>query len=507
MRARKLTDAEEHRWRMEISRRRVLQGMLATAGAAAVGSGVSSWLTQGPARAAGAILPPGTRPDPSKPEGVDTLPQIEHIVIYMQENQSYDHYFGTLGKGDGFTLGPDGKPTNSNPDADGNPVTAFHQALTCDPISGDHSWNGTHQEWNGGAMDGFVKASGSNVMGYYDQTNLPFYRGLAETFPLCDRWFSSMLGPTYPNRRFLQAATSIGIVATDIDEVLATPIAPNGTIWDRLLDHGISWTDYGIDIWDIFLFPDGPFLDRTAPNRKYYADFLADCAAGTLPQVSILAPGAHDQYDEGSRDVQNGEAYSAAIINSIMNSPNWPTTAILFTWDEHGGGYDHVPPPAAVAPDDIAPRITVPPDQPGDFAQYGIRVPGVVISPYARPGYVSSVVHDHTSILKFIETKFNLGAMTYRDANADNLFDCFDFSIPRFLEPPTLPEPGLPVAGSACQPQPRPATNPRNPPTTTTTTAPAPTTPPGGGPGGAGGGAPGYNGPASAVEAPVRFTG
>ncbi len=255
---------------MDVSRRRVLQGMLATAGVAAVGSGVSSWLTQGPARAAGVVLPPGTRPDPTKPEGVDLLPQIEHIVIYMQENQSYDHYFGTLGRGDGFTLGPDGTPTNSNLDADGNPVTVFHQADTCDAISGDHSWNGTHQEWNNGAMDGFAKVSGPNVMGYYDQTNLPFYRGLAETFPLCDRWFSSVLGPTYPNRRFLQAGTSIGIVATDTDEVLATPIAPNGTIWDRLDSTTASrWTDYGIDIWDIFLFPNAtavPGPDRTEPQ-------------------------------------------------------------------------------------------------------------------------------------------------------------------------------------------------------------------------------------------------
>ncbi len=126
------------------------------------------------------------------------------------------------------------------------------------------------------------------------------------------------------------------------------------------------------------------------------------------------------------------------------------------------------------------------------------------------------MVHDHTSILKFIETKFNLGAMTYRDANADNLFDCFDFSNPRFLEPPTLPEPGLPLAGSACQPQPRPPTNPPSAPTTTTTTTSTTTTAPGSGPvppgapggaGGAGAGVPGSSGPAGAVFAPPNFTG
>jgi hypothetical protein len=131
-----------------------------------------------------------------------------------------------------------------------------------------------------------------------------------------------------------------------------------------------------------------------------------------------------------------------------------------------------------VAPDGIAPRITVPPDEPGGFDRLGFRVPGFVISPYARADYVSSVTHDHTSILKFVETKWNLGAMTLRDANADDLFDAFDFSRPAFLEPPTLPDPGIPASGSTCSdvalpPQPLPPTTST---TTTTTTTVAPTT-------------------------------
>ncbi len=461
-------------WRTEVSRRRMLQGMLATAGVAAAGAGVSTWLAQSPARAAGLILPPGTRPDPSKPEGVDTLPEIEHIVIYMQENHSYDQYFGMLGRGDGFTLGPGGVPINSNPDLQGQPYAVYHAESTCDPvISGDHSWNAEHISFNHGAMDGFIRASNSpNIMGYYDETNLPFYYGLAKTFPICDRWFCSVMGPTHPNRRFLQAGTSVGIVQTSATEVLATPNAPNGTIWDRLDDHGITWKDYAIDIGDIFLFPTSDlkaFAAKTLDNRKHFPDFLADCLADTLPQVCILSPGIHDQYDEGSRDVQNGEAYSSSIINAVLASPAWRKTAMFFCYDENGGGYDHVPPPAAVAPDNIAPRITVPPDEPGDFAQYGIRVPGFVISPFAKRDYVSHVLHDHTSILKFIETKFNLGALTYRDANADNLLDSFDFAKPGFLDPPILPAPGLPATGSVCQPQPLPPTNPG--PTTTTTTS------------------------------------
>lgn len=474
--------ADEHLWRQDLSRRRVLQGMLAAAAATAAGAGISPWLAQQGARAAGAVLPPGTRPDPTKPAGVDLLPKFEHIVIYMQENHSFDNYFGTLPGVDGFTLGPDGLPTNTNEDDQGNPVRAFHQVDTCNVITGDHSWNGTHRSWNSGAMDGFVKASGAHVMGYYDQTNLPFYNGLATTFPICDRWFSSVLGPTHPNRRFLQAGTSAGMVITSAADAVAHPTAPNGTIWDRLDAHGITWKSYAIDLWDILLFPTASpstFWSATEDNRRHFEDFLADCYAGTLPQVSIIAPGANDQYDEGSQDSRNGEAYSSSIINAVLFSPLWEKTALFFCYDEHGGGYDHVPPPPAVAPDNIAPRITVPPDEPGAFDRYGIRVPGFVISPWAKKNHVSHVVHDHTSILKFIETKWNLGALTARDANADNLLDCFDFTRPAFAEPPMLPDPGLPLTGSPCQPQPWPASNPRVTPTTTTTvpTSPVPDSP------------------------------
>jgi phospholipase C len=472
---------DEHARRTELSRRRVLQGMLAGAAVTAAGAGVSQWVTQGPARAAGLVLPPGTRPDPARPEGVDTMPQIEHIVIYMQENHSFDSYFGMLGRGDGFTLGPGGVPTNWNPDQQDDPFPVFHSPSTCDPVSGDHGWNAEHVSCNGGAMDGFIKASDStNVMGYFDGTDLPFYYGLAGTFPICDRWFCSVMGPTHPNRRYLQAGTSVGIVQTSIPEVLATPTAPNGTIWDRLDAHGISWANYAIDLWDCYLFPTADlsaFAARTLGNRRYFQDFLDDCLYDRLPQVSLISPGTQEQYDEGSRDVQNGEAYSYSIITAVMESPAWDKTAIFFCYDENGGCYDHVPPPAAVAPDNIAPRITVPPDQPGDFAQLGPRVPGIVISPFAKANYVSSVVRDHTAVLKFIETKFNLGALTYRDANADDLLDVFDFAHPAFRDPPTLPAPGLPDAGSACQLQPRPATNAGRTTTTTTSTPSTPSTP------------------------------
>src|SRR4029079_2375009 len=148
-------------------------------------------------------------------------------------------------------------------------------------------------------------------------------------------------------------------------------------------------------------------------------------------------------------DIQLGEAYSASIVDAVMQSPCWSSTVLLFMYDEHGGYYDHVPPPAAYAPDDIPPDPTVA-VQPGDFQRYGPRVPAFVISPFAKRHHLSHVVHDHTSVLKLIETKFNLGALTYRDANASNLLDSLDLEgPPAFIEPPTLPAPGK---LATCQP-------------------------------------------------------
>jgi phospholipase C len=423
------------------------------------------------------VLPPGTRPDPTKPEGADLLPEIEHIVIYMQENHSYDNYLGMLSRGDGFTL-VGGVPTNTNPDGKGGQATVFKATQTCDVLDGaSQSWNSSHLSWNNGGMDGFVTAAGgaTGSMEYYDGTQLPFYHGLANTFPVCDRWFCSVLAQTFPNRRYLQAATSLGIVSTDISEVLATPDAPNGLIWDRLNAHGITWNDYAIDLADILLFPN--FYGANTSHVQTFHQFHLDCANGTLPQVSIISPGNTTYSEEAPADLQLGEAYSASIINSVLQSPLWSKTAMFFMYDEHGGYYDHVPPPAAPAPDSIAPRITVPPDQPGAFDRLGMRVPAFIISPFAKADYVSSVVHDHTSVLKFIETKFNLGALTFRDANADNLLDSFDFAHPGFMDPPVLPAPGLPVGGNACNPHPDvPPPEPPIPTTTTTTTSTSTTT-------------------------------
>ncbi|HEY4377641.1 MAG TPA: alkaline phosphatase family protein, partial [Acidimicrobiales bacterium] len=337
-----------------VSRRRVLQGLGAGAGLALSGAR--------PAFGAPAAKGPGSRPDPSKPEGTDMLPEIEHIVIYMQENHSYDSYFGTFPRGDGYTM-VDGKPTNScpNPADGGKPFNVFHTTEACQLGTGvSQAWDATHKEINGGKMDGFLYDGTHNAMKYWDDSTLPFYWSLANTFPLADRWFCSAPCQTYPNRMYLQAATSQGLTKTDTTAALNAPHPKGGTIWDKLNDFKIDWADYCWDLPDIALFP--KTWNANKDKVKTFNQFLLDCLSGKLPSVSIVSPGVNVYTEENPADVQLGEAYSATIINSIMQSPAWPKTVLLFMYDEHGGYYDHVAPPKAVAPDDIKPSITVPPD-------------------------------------------------------------------------------------------------------------------------------------------------
>ncbi len=432
----------------EIDRRRFLLGLGAASGLAL--AGCRPWRPGFPGHPH-RRLGPGDRPDPRRPEGVDLLPQIEHIVIYMQENHSYDSYYGMHPRGDGYRV-RHGVPTNSCVDQEGRVVPVTHAPDTCQSGRGvSQNWVSTHRQIDGGRMDGFLFDDNYNAMRYWDGTDLPFYWSLASTFPICDRWFASAPAQTYPNRMYLQAGTCQDLIATDTTKAFTMPHPANGTIWDKLNAFGISWRDYAWDLPDIALFP--KTWNANKDKVRNYPQFLADCAAGTLPSVSIVSPGVNSYTEENPSDIQLGEAYSASVINAIMHGPAWPRTVLLFMYDEHGGYYDHVPPPAAIPPDDIPPAVAPAPGAPAAWDHYGLRVPGFVISPFSRRNYVSHVVHDHTSVLRLIETKFNLGALTRRDANADNLLDCLDLRHPAFLEPPTLAAPGLPATGSSCSPQ------------------------------------------------------
>jgi phospholipase C len=445
-----------------LSRRSLLKGIAALGAAAAIGelaAGCSSSSSSAkPPGSTGAattttnaiptvVRKPGSRPNPNLPEGVDTIPQIEHIVILMMENHSFDDHFGMLGRGDGFALDSSGQPIDANPQSAAKLVRAFHMPSTCQlNARPGQNWVASHQSWNKGKMDGFVRASGPVAMGYWTDEDIPFYYGLAKTFPLCDRWFCSTLAQTYPNRRFLLAGTASGIVATDITKLSVSP-PPNGVIMDRFEQHDISWKNYYTDLPGTAVIPKG--VTGRTKNLADISHFYSDAAAGKLPAVSFVDPNFGTQSEENPQDIRAGEAVAAKVINAAMHGPQWAKTVVIYTYDEHGGYYDHVPPPPAIKPDNIAPGV----DREGitgAYDRYGIRVPGVIISPFAKPNYVSHVVHDQTSILKFIETKWNLGAMTYRDANADDLLDSLDFHAPpAFLEPPTLPAAG---AEGTCKP-------------------------------------------------------
>jgi phospholipase C len=357
---------------------------------------------------------------------------IEHIIVLMQENRSFDSYFGKL-------PGVDGLPSNaSNPDADGTPVSSFHQTKYCTKDT-DHSWDGSHNEYDSGKNDGFViqnNPDGERAIGYYDQTDLPFYYDLAKHFAIADRYFCSLLSSTYPNRFYLLAGTSAGHIHNDT--------GPGGfrqrSIFDALDENNISWKIY---------YTDAPFaiflqVKNRVQNQAFITEFATDAAAGRLPQVTFIDPAftpllGPETDEHPPSNIQVGQQFVAQVINAVVDSPVWSSTALFLTYDEHGGFFDHVPPPSACVPDDIAPKLD-PGDLDAQFDRYGFRVPFVLVSPYARPGYVSHKVYDHTSILRFIETRFDLPALTNRDANADPLLDLFDFAHPALINPPVLSE-------------------------------------------------------------------
>jgi len=386
---------------------------------------------------------PGSRPFPARPAGTDGLPGIDTIVVLMKENHSYDNYFGMLGRGDGFTLEPDGVPVNSNPDAQGRPVRAHHLSLPVNPsFHVNQTWNDSHRQWDGGKMDGFVTTTGSaDPMGYFDEQDLPWYYSFARAYGIGDRYFSSCLAQTFPNRRFLQAATAAGLVGTTLPSPFARPPS-TGLIWDLLDAHHIGWANYFAEVPEIGLWPRN--LVRWHGNCHDIGDFYADCRQGRLPPVSLVTPEFLAASEGEYSDDQVGEAFTASVFEAAAASPQWARMLFIIVWDEGGGFYDHVPPPAAVPPDDIPPGIHVPPDEPGGYDRYGFRVPCLVASPYAKPGHVSSVVYDHTSILATIELKWNLPALTRRDAAASPLADFLDlggpppFATPAPLQRPTI---------------------------------------------------------------------
>jgi phospholipase C len=374
----------------------------------------------------------------------DTLPitaaqraaiPIKHVIVLMKENRAFDHIFGKL-----HDTVPDVEAipsTFSNVGLTGETVTPAHADTTCIAHDPDHQWAGMHTQVDNGKMDGFVKSAGVTsgtdghfALSYYDKTDLPFYYWLAGNFAIADRHFASVRSGTFPNRNFMLLGTADGVTSTGAG--FPDPSTP--TIFNSLDAAGITWGVYG----------DGSLLSGTLDwtlahaGAHHFADFLTALDNGTLPAVSFVDGIDNVEDEHPTANVQLGEAWTRNIYEHAIKSPHWADTAILWTYDEAGGFFDHVPPPniACVA----RPDKTID----AKFTELGIRIPLIAISPWAKAKKVSHVMHDHTAITRFIEAVFDLPALTHRDANSDALMDLFDFtaSTAPLLTPPDAPASG-----------------------------------------------------------------
>ncbi len=375
------------------------------------------------------------------PSVANAIP-IRHVIVLMKENRSFDHLLSRIhDRGQ-----PEAEPIPAsyvNPDLSNAPVRPFHATTTCIPYDPGHQFESVQTCLDGGKMDGFVRnaatttpSDGAFVMSGYDETDLPFYYFLARSFALDDRHFAPMATGTYANRAFLLLGTNAGIVDTGIDY----PPPDTPSIFELLMNAGYTWAAYTDG------FPFDGALDWSAgdPGVLPLSDLYDALDRGTLPNVAFVDGEENIEDDHPVADLQRGESWVKTIYDHAVKSPEWQRTAILWTYDEAGAFADHVPPPpGACAPDPSIPLI----------AGMGPRVPMVAISPWAKRGYTSHVVEDHTAITRFIEAIFDLPALTARDANAGALFDLFDFSCGRDLSIPAAPEPGKGgCAGIAPQP-------------------------------------------------------
>ncbi len=456
------------------------------------------------------------------------LQNVNHIVLFLQENRSFDHYFGGMRSywaQNGFAdQSFDGLP-QFNPASGIAPLQGPTPAITgCDPsqpypqsdvcvpdtsttISSFHFasecqeeqspfWNEAHVDWdlndpqgNSPAMlNGFVVSAandarqqspvlmdtnGVRAMGYLDASDLNYYYFMASNFATSDRWFSPVMDRTQINRMYLLAATSAGH---------AHPLAPPETalnvttIYEELQNAGVTWKIYidpagttcgsaptaaclyNYSYINQFVYGTTVLDSSTlSQNLVPLSQFATDAQNGTLPQVAMIEPSSSAELDEHPSDfdtaapanVQAGAQHAAGLINALMTSSSWSDSVLLFTYDEGGGFYDHVPPQPMPSPDNIAPLDLVPGDicdSTGttgggtcNFTYTGYRVPLVVISPFAKKNFVSHQVRDYTSMLTLIEERFNLPSLTLRDGNQLDMSEFFDFENPPWPTPPTPP--------------------------------------------------------------------
>lgn len=388
------------------------------------------------------------------------LTDVHHIIFTFQENRSFDNYFGVMNQYRAMNGVNDNAVNGLNlstklQDIGGQEISPFHLQTECEENT-QPSWNASHADYDNGLMDYFLKTgnsfpspsiidpNGTRAIGYYDWTDLPYYYALAFQFATSDQYFSSALAPTGVNRSYTFAGTSLGFIGT--------PQPPNGgtfsnlTIFDLLDRAGVSWRYYyqqaapqWITIWSTY----SRDSDKVVPISEYYTDLQDE---STFPQVAFIEEtGSKDEHPKPNpgqsgapENIQDGASLMSNIIGSLMASPTWKTSVFILSYDEGGGLYDHVPPPNMPAPDGYSP-YTSKTDAAGLFNQAGFRVPLMVVSPWTIPHLVSHTPRDHTSILKFIETRFSLPPLTARDAAADDMMQFFNFPSPAWMTPPTLP--------------------------------------------------------------------
>jgi phospholipase C len=337
---------------------------------------------------------------------------IRHLVVSCQENRSFDHYFGYAPQVQARRLGPPRGYTQPDDAGVGHAPFELTAMRSVDP---PHGWEDVHAQYNGGKMDGFYRnaalrtGDGNNAIPYYTAKELPFYYSLFRNSGLCANYFCSLLGPTWPNRFYLMSGTSGGITTNGLWGYGIFDSRQWPIILDLLDEAEVSWKIYyigfdGVEVGDTDNV--AVFWSRWAHDPRTTAtldDYLEDCRRGTLPNVSWIIPSYSMQFDEHpDADVSIGMGFQEQVINALRQSPLWRRSALFLTYDEHGGFFDHVPPPQV------------------DAYGLGMRVPFWVVSPYARRGpTLSRKRADHVSTLKFIERAFGLPTLASRNHTFD----------------------------------------------------------------------------------------
>src|SRR5436309_4731674 len=367
---------------------------------------------------------------------------VEHIVVVTMENRSFDHFLGWLpnadGKQAGLTYVDSAGVSHSTHSLSGDNTGCPHP-------SPDHSYSGGRVEYDNGLMDGFLRAGSNDVysIGYYGEADIPFYAALARNYTTCDRYFASILGPTFPNRIFLHAAQTDRL--TDSVNFTSVP-----TIWDRLAAAGVSANYYYSNVPFVALWG-----TKYLGISKLYAEFLVQAASGTLPAVSFVDP-RYTILDDGTgnddhphADIREGDKFLYKTFQAVANGPNWATTVFIVNFDEWGGFFEHVAPPRATAGNQVDTDIV------DGKTLLGFRVPTVIASPFAKGGpsnpQVNHLVFDHTSVLKLIEWRWRLMPLTPRDASNDINNLAYAMNLAQ-SDPsvPTLPAPQVPLVAAPC---------------------------------------------------------